>query len=54
MRDEAWIVVATDEDNARLASDAEKLRRCYPDKYDIRITASDLDLHFVLSVRHRE
>ena len=30
MKDEVWIVIATDEDNRRLAIDAEKLRRCYP------------------------
>ncbi len=54
MEDEAWIVIATDEDNRRLAVDAEKFRRCYPGKYDIRITATDLDLRYVLAVRHRE
>ncbi|MDP6945041.1 MAG: hypothetical protein QF464_12890 [Myxococcota bacterium] len=54
MDNETWIVIATDEDNRRLAIDAEKLRRCYPGKYDIRITPLDVDSRFALAVRHRD
>jgi len=54
MKQEPWIVIATDEDDRRLAKNAEKLRRCYPEKYDIRITLQDLDLRYALSVRHRD
>lgn len=54
MDNEAWIVIATDEDNRRLAIDAEKLRRCYPEKYDIRITPTGPDSHYALAVRHRD
>ena len=54
MDNETWIVIATDEDTRRLAINAEKLRRCYPEKYDIRITPSDLDAGFNLAVRHRD
>ena len=53
MKDKMWIVIATDDDNQRLAIDAEKLRRCYPGKYDIRITPTDRDARFALAVRHR-
>ena len=54
MDNETWIVIATDEDNRRLANDAENLRRCYPDKYDIRITPTELGARFALAVRHRD
>jgi hypothetical protein len=54
MDQDSWIVIATDEDNRRLAIDAEKLRLCYPEKYDIRITPTDLGVRFALAVRHRD
>jgi hypothetical protein len=54
MEQEPWIVIATDEDGRRLAKNAEKLRRCYPEKYDIQITLQDLGMRYALSVRHRE
>ena len=54
MDNEAWIVIATDEDNRRLVDDAEKLRLCYPGKYDIRITSIDRESRYALAVRHRE
>ncbi len=54
MDNETWVVIATDEDNRRLAIDAEKLRLCYPGKYDIRITLTDRDARYALAVRHRD
>jgi hypothetical protein len=54
MEKETWIVIATDEDSRSLVKSAEQLRRCYPAKYDIRITLQDLDSGYALSVRHRD
>jgi hypothetical protein len=54
MKDKDWFEIETDDDQARLCKDGEKLRKCYPDQYDIRITPLDADSGYVLSVRHRD
>ena len=54
MKSEHWIVIATDVERPRLARSAEKLRRSYPGKYDIRITQEDLKATYALAVRHRD
>lgn len=54
MSNKTWIIIATDPDTRRLVIDADKLRLCYPGKYDIRITQMDRDAPFALAVRHRE
>jgi hypothetical protein len=54
MSDEDWIIIDTDEDKGRLRKDGEKLRKIYPERYDIRITPLDLDPGYALSVRHRD
>ena len=51
---EQWIVIATDQERHRLTRGAEKLRRAYPGKYDIRITQDQLLRRFALAVKHRE
>ena len=54
MDPEQWIVIARHEERKRLTHGAEKLRRAYPEKYDIRITQDGLKPQFALAVRHRE
>jgi hypothetical protein len=51
---EEWIVIEVDGDQRRLASDAEKLEKCYPARYDFRITPVERAQRFALSVRHRD
>ena len=47
-----WIIIEVADDQHRLRMDGEKLRKSYPDKYDIRITPNELDERFSLAVRH--
>jgi len=54
MMDDDWIIIDTDEDKGRLRKDSDRLRKCYPEQYDIRITPLDVDDGYALSVRHRE
>jgi hypothetical protein len=54
MNDENWFEIETDDDHGRLCKDGEELRKCYPDRYDIRITPLDSDSGYALSVRHRD
>ena len=54
MNEEDWFQIETDEDQGRLSKDGEKLRQCYPDRYDIRITPLDSKSGYELSVRHRD
>ena len=54
MNEDDWFQIETDDDAERLSKDTEKLRKCYPGRYDIRITPLDADSGYELSVRHRE
>ncbi|MCB9729468.1 MAG: hypothetical protein H6744_08800 [Deltaproteobacteria bacterium] len=52
--DGEWIIIEVDEDRRRLASDADKLEKCYPERYDFRITPAEPANRFALAVRHRD
>lgn len=54
MIEEDWIIIDTDEDKGRLRSNGEKLRKCYPERYDIRITPLEVDDGYALCVRHKD
>ena len=53
MNEDDWYPIDTDEDQDRLSTDGEKLRKCYPGRYDIRITPLDTEPGYELCVRHR-
>ncbi len=52
--DSGWIIIDTGEDRCRLSLDAERLRRCYPDRYDFKVTPQGGGDRWALSVRHRD
>lgn len=51
--DSGWIIIDFDDDRRRLSRDAERLRLCYPGRYDFRVTPDCGGSRWALSVRHR-